>query len=318
MRKPCSVFDSSSGKWNGILSFFGLTEKQLSGKHTKCPIPGCGGKDRFRYKGPERGIWFCSHCGSGGGLDLLMKIKGWSFAEAAKQVENIMGECNKEEAKVGLTDEQKSRILNRTWTGGVPVVMGDPVMQYLHGRGLKLEGVPQGLRCYKALPYQDHDGKTQGAFDAMLAKIVGPDGTPLNIHRTYVQGGKKAPVEEAKKLMPGKPISGGAVRLLPATEVVGIAEGIETALAATLLFNVPVWSVINTAGMEGFVPPEGIKTVIIFGDNDKNFAGHKSAYAAAFRLAGKGYNVDVQIPPHLGDWLDHYLTVTAIREMEIA
>ena len=39
-------------------------------------------------------------------------------------------------------------------------------------------------------------------------------------------------------------------------------------------------------------------------DNDQNFAGQAAAYRAAHRLALKGCEVEVCIPPTSGDWLD--------------
>ncbi|MDV7403125.1 toprim domain-containing protein, partial [Arthrospira platensis SPKY1] len=84
----------------------------------------------------------------------------------------------------------------------------------------------------------------------------------------------------------------------------GIAEGIETAFAAAELFEVPVWSCISANGIESFEPPEGVKQVILFADHDANFAGQAAAYRAAHRLSLKGYEVEVVVPPKVGDWLD--------------
>jgi len=126
----------------------------------------------------------------------------------------------------------------------------------------------------------------------------------MSIHRTYLQDAGKAPVPEPKKLMQGLPLAGSAIRLTPVSKVLGIAEGIETALAASELFGVPCWSCISTSGIEAFEPPEGVKELIVFADNDANFAGQSAAYRAAHRLALKGYEVEVCVPPNVGDWLD--------------
>lgn len=76
----------------------------------------------------------------------------------------------------------------------------------------------------------------------------------------------------------------------------------ETALAASMLFQVPVWSCVSANGVETFEPPDGVKQIFIFADNDANFTGQKAAYAAAHRLQGRGYEVEVRVPHSVGDW----------------
>lgn len=45
-------------------------------------------------------------------------------------------------------------------------------------------------------------------------------------------------------------------------------EGIETALPAAELFEVPAWSCISTSGAESFESPVGVREPIIFADHD--------------------------------------------------
>jgi putative DNA primase/helicase len=56
-----------------------------------------------------------------------------------------------------------------------------------------------------------------------------------------------------------------------------------------------------------WVPPEGAKSIVIFGDNDslKNYEGQVAAYEKARKLRLKGFDVEVMIPPNPGDdWND--------------
>src|SRR5690606_35991731 len=69
-----------------------------------------------------------------------------------------------------------------------------------------------------------------------------------------------------------------AIKLQTATSVLGIGEGIETALSAMHTYKVPTWSVINAALMQRFRAPTGVKTLYIFADNDKNGTGLAAAF----------------------------------------
>jgi putative DNA primase/helicase len=86
-------------------------------------------------------------------------------------------------------------------------------------------------------------------------------------------------------------------------KVLGVAEGIETALSVRTLFGVRCWSLINSVMMAKWSPPDDVEKVIIFGDNDRNFAGQAAAYKLANRLSGK-VAVEVKIPHQVGDWND--------------
>ena len=180
----------------------------------------------------------------------------------------------------------------------------DEAMHYLAWRGLHVDLPMPALRLHPGLAYRD-GGETFGRFPAMLALVTGPDGRGVTLHRTYLQDGRKAPVPSPRKLMPGKPIKGAAIRLHPAGEVLGVAEGIETALAARQLFGVPVWSCISAAGIESFIPPKEVRKIMIFGDNDMSGTGQAAAWALAKRLIVAGLSVEVKLPERIGtDWAD--------------
>lgn len=302
MDKP-KIRDVAQHKWRGLLLNFGLTERQLSGKHCPCPI--CGGSDRFRFDDKDgRGTWICSHCGAGDGIKLLMAFKGWDFRGAAKEIEQVAGVVQEAEIRNGINEAEKLQRLRRVWDESEPLRRGDEAMRYIAGRGLSVAFRLPNIRLHPGLPYYDECGNLVDTFPVMLARVAGPDGNSLTLHRTFLMDGRKAPVDSVKKLMPGKPIAGGAVRLGPAAHYIGIAEGIETALAASEMFCIPVWSCISANGIETFEPPPGIEGVVIFADNDKSFTGQRAAYVTAFRIKQKGIAVEVRIPEQVGDWLD--------------
>jgi len=302
MSERLDVREVAQGRWRSILTALGIDERALSGKHGPCPM--CGGRDRFRFDDREgRGTYFCSGCGAGDGVQLAMGITGQSFRDVAREVERIAGTVRPSNTKPERSDDDKLRALRRAFLESKPIERGDEACRYLAGRGLRLYDLPESIRLHPGMPYRD-GGAVLGAFPTMLATVTDAAGRALSMHRTFIQDGTKAPVPAPKKLMQGLPLSGAAIRLTPVSATLGIAEGIETAVAAAELFEVPVWSCISTAGIESFEPPEGVRHVIVFADNDDNFAGQAAAYRAAHRLSLKSYEVEVCIPPNAGDWLD--------------
>ena len=105
--------------------------------------------------------------------------------------------------------------------------------------------------------------------------------------------------------MPATVPAGSAIRLGEAGEVLGVAEGIETALCAMSRFEIPVWSCISSSIMSKWEPPTGVEEVVIFADNDRKFGGQAAAYNLAHRLSVKGLRVSVKVPKLVGsDWAD--------------
>ena len=302
MSERLDVRQIAQGRWRSILTALGIDERALSGKHGPCPM--CGGKDRFRFDDREgRGTYFCSGCGAGDGVQLAMGITGLSFRDVAREVERIAGTVQPTTTRPERSDDDKLAALRRAFMASKPIERDDEACRYLAGRGLRLYDLPESVRLHPSLSYWD-GGAVLGKFATMLATVTDAAGRAVSLHRTYLQDARKAPVPEPKKLMEGLPLAGAAIRLTPVSRTLGIAEGIETALAAAELFEVPTWSCISTAGIETFAPPEGVEHIVIFADHDENFAGHAAAYRAAHRLALKGYEVEVCIPPTVGDWLD--------------
>ena len=289
--------DAARGRWHGIMAYYGLTDKQLSGKHSPCP--NCNGKDRFRFTDRGSGDYFCSGCSPGDGFSLIMKMTGMSFHEVAVEIDGIVGNIDKQEIKKVNDFDKADKVLKRISAELTPI--DDNTRAYL-----KCRGVPacSGMRSHSGLTYFE-EGKPVGKFPAMVTRFTAQDGLLCTYHITYLQGGKKAPVSSPKKIMPVcRPMAGGALRLTPIAEHMGLTEGVETALECMSRFNLPIWASSNTAMLEAFDPPPEIKSLIIFADNDNNYAGEKSAYILANRLSLQGLDVDVLTPDYEGDFND--------------
>lgn len=285
----------------------GVPDSYLSNKNGPCPFCPEGGKDRFRFLDREgSGSWVCNQCCQtpGTGLDFVMQHTGLAFKDAAARVDEIIRNVKPEAAKPKpqLSEDERRRILRATWNEARPLQSDDLVTRYLSARGLEAETAE--LRFAPAL--RDGEG---GIRPAMVARVLTAEGDRVaTLHRTFLRpdGMAKAEMASPRKLMPGGIPEGSAVRLGPVKDVIGIAEGIETALAAAELFELPVWAAISSAGMVRWWPPEGVEEVCVFGDCDEKFGGQAAAFDLARRLVAKGIRVVVRIPQH-GDWADELL-----------
>lgn len=288
----------------GSLPALGIEESFLTGKHGPCPL--CGGKDRWRWDNLEgRGTWICSKCGAGDGVALVMRKNGWEFCEAAKQIERMIGSAPADTPKRERSNRGERDWMNKLWRSSNAVESNDPVGSYLFRR-TGLTSFPACLRTAYHVRYQSD---RPSFHPAMIAMVTGPDGAPSILHRTFLtDDGYKAPVIEPRLWMPGLIAKGAAIRLAPAGDTLGIAEGIETSLSASALFGVPCWAAGNAGMLAAWQPPPEAKRIIIFGDNDANYAGQAAAYALGKRLGSNGRVVEVQIPTEVGaDWNDVHL-----------
>ena len=132
------------------------------------------------------------------------------------------------------------------------------------------------------------------------------NGEPVGgIHRTFLldDGSGKAP---AGKKMLGT-IAEAAVRLFPMPEDghLGVAEGIETALAAQAIFGVAVWAALSADGMARFNWPEGTRRVTIYAD--AGAAGRQAAATLSDRLNMADIANQIVVPLHGDDFNDDLL-----------
>lgn len=307
MQHKTKTIDAAVGKWRGILVNLGIHEDFLDGKHHPCPA--CKGKDRFRFDDKDgTGSFYCGGCGAGYGMDLLIRVHDWTFAQAAKNVDSVIGNVVALPAQQGRTEAQKVAAIKKLLGECRTVTREDPVWLYLNRRA-GIESVPPDLKYHPALYHS-----AGGTYPGMVAILRGPGGKGLSLHRTYLTGdGLKADVNPSKKFVEGLKLNGGAVRLSRIQEHIGIAEGIENALCAGNMFSMPVWAATNSVLLEQWVPPAGVEQVSIFGDNDSSYAGQAAAYGLAKRLWLKNFTVNVILPAEKDkDFADEYQSFQSV------
>ena len=224
-------------------------------------------------------------------------------AELARQVMATTAERESWQRQRWADNAQR---ITQVWAQCVPLVPDDPVTLYLKRRGFgAVWPLPEVLRLHRALPYW-HGAEKLGTFPAMVAPIIAPDGRTVALHRTYLtRDGRKAEVPTVKKLTGAAgPLAGACIPLHKAQRgVIGIAEGIETALAAWCASGVPTVAAYCAGNLAYWHWPAGVQRIVIFADNDK--AGREAADTLRARAMAMWLRVEVMMPTDLGaDWCD--------------
>lgn len=302
--------ERARGRWPGVLAALGVPTKALRNRHGPCPA--CGGTDRFRFDDKAgTGSFFCSHCGPGDGIELVKRFCKVDFKGAARLIEQQIGVVpvvSKATTCAPADDQRKRRDMADLWARGQPMTIEDPGGRYLHDR----TGWTEFPTCLRFSPDERYfDAGDRPTWHPMMVARVEPSDTATAegerpaLHRTYLgKFGGKAEVPNPRKMMGTMP-TGAAVRLMRHVSVLGIAEGIETAISASVLFKAPVWAALSGGLLSDWSPPSNVRTVIAFGDNDGNFTGQAAAYALARRLNARSVTTSVELPLRPGtDWND--------------
>ena len=192
------------------------------------------------------------------------------------------------------------------------------------------------LRFAPSLPYRLSDGHSPallGRYPALLAAIE-REGELQGLHMTYLQADYPKPcgedglhAPEWRKLAASHPDTGEA---LPAKKMKAryagalngaavhfgtpdgqgrllAAEGIETALAASSLFDLPAAACLSAHGLSAFDWPPETRELYIAADNDLSRTGIKAAEALARRAHAAGLTVKIWQPDKAGtDALDEW------------
>ena len=182
--------------------------------------------------------------------------------------------------KPGPTEHLPDARAALSWNNSVPL-QGTLGQTYLGRRGIL--NMPPSLRYHR---------ETR----AMLAGFQRPDGKIVGAQSTFL-------TKDAEKITSRFPrltyadMRDGAVRLAAAAEVMGLAEGTETALSAMAMSGVPTWVTLGAGRMHDVALPDLVREVHIFADNDKSGSGRNAAHRTADVHLKAGRCVKVWFPP---------------------
>ena len=281
------------------------------GRHYPGECPLCSSKKSFRIDNKDNtGSWICK-CNSGDIWKLLIETTGKEFITLAKEIDHLLGNTYSREPIAPRIDYQ-GRLLTY-WKSLIPI-NGTNTQEYLRGRGIY--AVPP-----RAMKTTGVSGRT-----AMVCVATNDLGQPLMLHQTFLDGDKKADVRVQKRMdrvdqdrKEEKIYDSIAIRLFDSQTCLGVAEGVETALSAHVLYDCAVWSLMNSGWMEKFIAPVGVEHLIIFADSDRNGTGMAAAFHCGNKnILAKNDVIRVTIRyPEKGDFNDVLLEAQNIGEFKL-
>lgn len=182
---------------------------------------------------------------------------------------------------------------------GAHLLAGTPAEQYLRRRSILLS--PSALRFHRRTPLGR--GKLALFRPAMIAALHERNRL-VALQRTFLDPDepRRARDLDNPRRMLGRP-GQGAVILAPANDTLGLAEGIETALSAILLLDIPVWATLGNERLPHIAIPDSVTRLILLPDYDRG--GRIGAAKATEAYAMPGRTIKTLWPPHgFNDWND--------------
>lgn len=190
-----------------------------------------------------------------------------------------------------------SALARRLWKASIPIA-GSPAAEYLAARGL--DGPYPACLRYNPRTIVG-TGDRRRILPAMIAAVENDLGV-VAVQRTCLDL-----ANILRKPLPKSKIALGllgkaAIRLAPAADELGLAEGIEDALSAIAWFGTPTWALGGVERLALIAIPERVKRIIVYGD-------HGPAAAAMLKkarphLTANGRQLVVRLPERHADWND--------------
>jgi putative DNA primase/helicase len=185
----------------------------------------------------------------------------------------------------------------RLWKASVPIT-GTLAEEYLLARGLS-PPYSKALRFNPATILGS--GPTKRIMPAMIAAAENDIGVTA-VQRTFLD-----PEDVLRKPIPKPKVSLGligsaAIRLAPATDQLGLAEGIEDALSAMEWFGTPTWALGGVERLAFVAIPERVRRVIVYADRGR--AAERLLEKARDHLTANGRELIPRLPQHHDDWND--------------
>lgn len=183
------------------------------------------------------------------------------------------------------------------------VFASEIIGRYLRSRGITLP-VPECLRFEPHCRHRYDPRYEREYYPALVAPVVNVTGQLIAVHKTFLRPDGSGKADLPKKLQREfiGPVLGGAVRLAEpeAGRELVIGEGIENALAAMELIDLPGWAALSADGIKQLDLSGEIPAVMVAADHDMNGVGGEAALFAHRRWSRDGRQVRIAMPDNPG------------------
>ena len=188
-------------------------------------------------------------------------------------------------------------LAKRLWKASTPLA-GTLAEEYLCARGLSAP-FPRVLRFNPSTVLGSGDNRR--IMPAMIAAVENDLGV-VAVQRTFLDPDAVLRKPIAKPKVSLGLLGQAAIRLAPATDELGLAEGIEDALSAMEWFGTPTWALGGVERLAFVAIPEKVRRVIVYGDRGR--AAERLLEKARDHLTANGRKLVNRVPDYHDDWND--------------
>jgi hypothetical protein len=241
----------------------------ISGRNQiSLPGPGHSRRDRslsVRFVGDD--IIVHSHAGD-------------DWRECKRHVESLLGETSRRREVLPQPsgDGDRSERARSLWAEARNP-RGTAAERYLKSRSIPLTNT-SALRFHHRCPWPG--GERHPCLLAAFRDLVTDE--LVAVHRIRVDRPDFWPKTERAML---GPVKGAAVKLVPITDTLAVAEGVETALAASLLGHGPAWALGSAGAVERLPVLPGIERLILLAENNEASVSATTACGHRWLRAGR-------------------------------
>jgi putative DNA primase/helicase len=265
------------------------------GRRANIPAPGHSAHDRSVSLLLEGDRVVVHTFGGGDWREVLDHLRDLKLIDAANAPLSVAGQLARAAAGEAPSARTRRAVALRLWAAGRPLGRS-LAAQHCRLRGLTgpLPG-PEALRFLAETPVSAYreGGPTR---PALLAAIQTPDGEVCAVEITYLApNGRRAQDLRLSRKTVGVTPGGCAVRMDPLAEEMLVGEGVFTTRSASEWFALPGWALTSTRNMRVWIPPAGVRSLLIAADRGAD--GEASAERLRARADDAGVAASVALPP---------------------